>query len=122
MDDIRSIQAGEEPGHHIQGSSTLNHSSALIKSQDTTTLAVIEAKLGDLHSDRMTLVLQRTSEWLEQLIEEWTVLPQETIKKQEDPNSDLVTEQPHADSGTGPHTTSTREGEEAKPATLSKSQ
>lgn len=73
MDDIQSIQAGPGPGD-IQGSFAFKSSSALIKSQDTT-LAVIEAaaaKLGDSNSDRMTLVLQKTSEWLEQLIEEWT--------------------------------------------------
>jgi hypothetical protein len=71
MDDIQSIQAGPGLGD-VQGSSTSKTSSASIKSQDTT-LAVIEAataSLGNSHSGRMTLVLQKTSEWLEQLIEE----------------------------------------------------
>jgi hypothetical protein len=123
MDDIQSIQAGSGLGD-VQGSSTSKTSSALIKSQDTT-LAVIEAataSLGNSHSDRMTLVLQKTSEWLEQRIEEWTVLPQEAVKKQEDPDCDLATERPQAESRTGPHTTSTSGVEEPKPAALPESQ
>ena len=81
-DDIQSIQAGPGLGD-VQGLSTSKTSSASVRGRGAT-LAVIQAATASLdnsHSGRMTLVLQKTSEWLEQLIEEWTVLPQETIKK-----------------------------------------
>ena len=72
------IQAGSAPTN-AKEPITSEETRSLIKVQGNT-LAVIEAATVDVarsESEKRALVLQNTTNWLEQLLDEWTVLAQE---------------------------------------------
>ena len=74
--DLLSIQPGREPE---QSKEPLRSKDAGVLTRgNETTLAVIEATAaaaGGSESDKRTLVLKNTTDWLEKLIHEWTVPP-----------------------------------------------
>ena len=83
-DDMYSIQAASGSKNELI-QATSRKSSALVKSQNNS-LAVIEAAAAAAtgsESDKRALVLRNTKEWLEMLLEDWTVLSQEPLNGRE---------------------------------------
>jgi hypothetical protein len=77
-EDQLQIQAGSAPPEAKEPLPS-EETRSLVKVQGNT-LAVIEAATVDMgrsESEKRALVLQRTAGWLEQLLDEWTVLAQE---------------------------------------------
>ncbi len=57
------------------------YNSALIKNSETTLAAIESATASATGADSRAVVLGNTANWLEQLIEEWTVVLQEPVEK-----------------------------------------
>jgi hypothetical protein len=72
------IQAGSAPTD-AKECLTSEERSSLIKVQGNTLALIKAATVGVTRSEseKRTLVLQNTTSWLEQLLDEWTVLAQE---------------------------------------------
>ena len=79
-DDLYSVQAASGSKNELV-LATSSKSYALVKSQSSS-LAIIEAATAAAtgsKSDKRALVLRNTKEWLEMLIDDWTVLPQQPL-------------------------------------------
>ena len=83
-DDLYSIQAASG-SKNKPIPTTSRGSSALVKSQNNS-LAVIEAAVAAAtgsESDKRALVLRNTEEWLEMLLDDWTLLSREPLNGRE---------------------------------------